>query len=61
MDATSSCVLGFMTSSTYLNADLWETTNVITMSNYLLMDKLNEYDKTYNSINDSYEVRKFLY
>lgn len=56
MDATSSCVLGFMTSITYMNADLWETTNLLTMSNHLLMRKLNEYDQIYVSIKESYEI-----
>lgn len=56
MDATSSCVLGYMTSITYMNADLWETTNLLTMSNALLMKKLSGYDQVYVSIKESYEI-----
>ena len=60
MDSASSCILGFMTSVTYLNADLFETTNILTISNYLLMNKINDYDKMCNFIFKLYNIFREL-
>jgi len=60
MDSVTSAVLGYITAAMYLNADLWEATNVLTMSNYLLMKKLNKYDRMLKSISHLYDIFKEL-
>ena len=56
MDSTSSSILGYITSMTYHNADLWEAVDLLTTSNFELMKKLNEYDAMVHSIDELYEV-----
>ena len=56
MDSTTSTVLGYITSMTYHNADLWEAVDLLTTSNFELMKKLNEYDTMVSSIDELYEV-----
>lgn len=60
LDSVTSAVLSYITSVMYHNADLWEATNVLTMSNYLLMKKLNQYDRTNKTMSNLYEIHKEL-
>lgn len=45
-----------MSSITYMNADLWETVNILTMTTHMLMQENRKYDSTEYEINDCYRI-----
>lgn len=60
LDPISSWVLGFMTSVTYMNADLWQTVNTLMFSNELLKAKLAEYDHSFHVVKNAHEIFRIL-